>query len=173
LEKAQARYKAVYDAHVRQRNAEIISGDLVLVKTFTDSGGLAPKLLSPTAGPYHVVARTEHSFKVRTAHRDVWVHSDRVTKAPTPEDLPDGVRYVSDSADTDDDSGQEPEDIGDTTEFVVERLVSHEYRNGGGLYFKVRWFGYDPEEDTWELWDSLPEAMVMKYMRKKKMVPTP
>jgi Chromo (CHRromatin Organisation MOdifier) domain len=123
--------------------------------------------------PITWIARTEHSFKVRTAQRDVWVQSDRVTKAPTPEDHPDGVRYVSDSDDTDDDSGQELEYVGDTTEFVVERLVSHEYRNGGDLYFKVRWFGYDPEEDTWELWDSLPEAMVMKYMRKKKMIPTP
>jgi hypothetical protein len=56
LEKAQARYKAVYDAHVRQKNAKIVPGVLVLVKTFADSGGLPPKLLSPTAGPYHVVA---------------------------------------------------------------------------------------------------------------------
>jgi Chromo (CHRromatin Organisation MOdifier) domain len=167
----------VYDTHVRQRNAEIVSGDLVLVKTFADSGGLAPKLLSPTAGPYHVVARTEHSFKVRTAQRDVWVdvwvHSDRITKALVPEHLPNGVRYVSDSDETGDDSGQEMEDVDDITEFVVERLVSQEYRNGGDFYFKVRWFGYDPEDDTWELWDSLPEAKVMRYMRTKKMIPIP
>jgi Chromo (CHRromatin Organisation MOdifier) domain len=114
-----------------------------------------------------------HSFKVRTAQRNVWVHSDRETKAPTPEDLPDGVRYVSDSDEADDDSGQEMEGVGDSTEFVVERLVSHEYRDGGDLYFKVRWIGYDPEDDTWDLWDSLPGAMVMRYMRKKKMVAIP
>jgi hypothetical protein len=83
------------------------------------------------------------------------------------------VRYVSDSDEADDDSGQEMEGVGDSTEFVVERLVSHEYRDGGDLYFKVRWIGYDPEDDTWDLWDSLPGAMVMRYMRKKKMVAIP
>jgi hypothetical protein len=46
--------------------------------------------------------------------------------------------YVSDSDEIDDISGQEVEDVGDTTKFVVERLVSHDYRNGGDLYSKVR-----------------------------------
>jgi hypothetical protein len=47
LQQAQARYKALYDSHIRKRNADIAVEDLVFAKTYTDPGGLSPKLLSP------------------------------------------------------------------------------------------------------------------------------
>jgi transposase InsO family protein len=67
LHEAQYRYKAVFDAHVRQRNADFVVGDLVFVRTYADPGGLSPKLLSPASGLYALIARTNRSFKDRTA----------------------------------------------------------------------------------------------------------
>jgi Chromo (CHRromatin Organisation MOdifier) domain len=168
LQQAQSRYKAVYDAHVRQRNAEITAGDLAFVKTYADPGGLSPKLLSPASGPYAVIARTERSFKVRTMTRDMWVNSDRVTKAPVPDDLPEGVRYMSDDGRDGSlsESEDDLEDIGDTGEYVVDRLIQHSYKEGE-LHFRVRWFGYGVEDDTWEPWSALPEDIVNSYLRKR------
>jgi Chromo (CHRromatin Organisation MOdifier) domain len=157
----QQRYKDVYDAHVRVRNKDIEAGDLVFVRTFAEAPD-SPKLLVPSAGPYVVEARNERIFRVRTPSGIVQVNSDRVTKSPRPEDLPENVRC----REPDDESRRESdaEDVGNTQEYVVDRLVGHEIQDSR-LYLKVRWYGYEAADDTWELWHRLPERLVERYLR--------
>jgi hypothetical protein len=84
---------------------------------------------------------------------------------PRPEALPENVRY----REPDDESRRESdaEDVGDTQEYVVDRLVGHEMRNSQ-LYLKVRWYGYEAADDTWELWHQLPERLVERYLRQRR-----
>jgi hypothetical protein len=153
----QQRYKDVYDAHVRVRNKDIEAGDLVFVRTFSEAPG-SPKLLVPSTGPYVVEARNERIFRVRTPSGIVQVNSDRVTKSPRPEDLPENVGYRK----PDDESGGESdaEDVGETQEY--------EMRNSQ-LYLKVRWYGYEAADDTWELWHQLPERLVERCLRQHRV----
>jgi hypothetical protein len=123
----------------------------VFVRNFAEAPG-SPKLLVPCADPYVVEARNERIFRERTPSGIVQVNSDRVTKSPRPEDLPENVRY----REPDDESGSESDadDVGDTQDYVLDRLVGHEMRNSQ-LYLKVRWYGYEAADDTWELWPSV------------------
>lgn len=186
LDQAQARYKKVYDDHVRERNSDIEPGDLVLVKTFDQPAGLSPKLLSPAAGPYAVLAKRDDNscFRVRTNVGDHWFNSDRVTKCPAPADLPCEVDYVDEINSSLHRSGSEvdlemerrlqkesnePEDVGDTTEYVVDRLMEHGHDDLGELIFRVRWYACGKDEDTWEPWHALPDDKVQRYMRRHKV----
>lgn len=158
------------------------------MRTFDQPSGLSPKLLSPTAGPYAVLAKREdHSgFRVRTNAGDHWFNSDRVTKCPVPEDLPTDVKYVeglrqelnNSESDSEVDLHAERElqreiedleDVGNTTEYVVDRLVGYGHDDKGELLFKVRWYACSKDEDTWEPWHALPDDMVQRYLRKHKV----
>lgn len=46
----------------------------------------------------------------------------------------------------------EEEDGEEEDEFVVEKILSHDYSNGGGvLIYQIKWKGYDSKKDmTWE-----------------------
>jgi Chromo (CHRromatin Organisation MOdifier) domain len=48
-------------------------------------------------------------------------------------------------------------------EYIVERLVGSRRKADGSESYKVRWFGYSREEDTWEPPANLPSSMVQKY----------
>ena len=164
LRKAQARYKANHDRAVRQRNEKIEPGDEVFVKTYTDVVG-SPKLVTPAAGPYKVCRRDDTTFTVSTPSGKHRVHSDRVVLAPAPADLPENVRYAESEVSSDED---EVADVSGVEEYVVERIVAHKLE-GSQLYLKVRWYGYAASDDTWELAEGLPEDMVNRYARRKKL----
>jgi hypothetical protein len=85
LASAQKRYKSKYDAHVRERNAKLITGYWVLVKVFADS----PKLTLPLAGPYELseVDARNGTYIIKTAEGLCPVPSYRVKPAPFPRDL--------------------------------------------------------------------------------------
>jgi hypothetical protein len=129
IRRHQQRYKDVSDAHVRERNKDIRPGDLVFVKSFSHQTDVSPKLLFPAAGQYVVIKRDNRTMTVKTPSGPVRINCDRVTRAPAPEDLPSGVKYQS-ASDTED----ELEDVRETLEYVVERLVKHDYLDGR-LYF--------------------------------------
>nr|AGT16212.1 methyltransferase [Saccharum hybrid cultivar R570] len=69
----------------------------------------------------------------------------------------------------------------DKDEFVVEKLIGICYGGSGrdnGLYFKVHWEGYGPEEDTWEPIDNLSDCplKIKEFVQegyRRKILPLP
>jgi len=57
------------------------------------------------------------------------------------------------------------------SEFVFERFVDHTWNEEGVLWLLVRWFGYAPEDDTWQHSGRLPVAAVYRYCRRKGLLP--
>ena len=163
LKKTQERYKRNYDRAVRRRAEKLKCGDLVFVKTYSMSG--SHKLVTPAAGPYTVVETDGYTVTVKTPSGDHKINADRVVRAPSVEDLPENVRYVEEE---EEDSEDELKHTDNTMEYVIERLVGHK-EVGPQLYLRVRWYGYAEDDDTWELWEDLPEAMVQKYWRKHEL----
>ena len=47
-------------------------------------------------------------------------------------------------------------------EYNVERIVAKRFRDRKA-FFLVRWKGYDPEEDTWEPKQHLPDDILCKF----------
>ena len=54
------------------------------------------------------------------------------------------------------------------TEYVIERLVDHAYQDGK-LILKVRWYGCEDEDATWEPIDQLPRSTTVTYFRRKHL----
>ncbi|KAL1315975.1 DNA (cytosine-5)-methyltransferase 1-like [Arachis hypogaea] len=82
-----------------------------------------------------------------------------------------------------DDGHESSEKPSDSEEFEVERLLAICYGDPNnvkkpGIYFKVRWKGYDSSEDTWEPLDGLSDCkevlkVFVKQGLKKKLLPLP
>jgi len=49
--------------------------------------------------------------------------------------------------------------------------VDHTWDEEGVLWLLVRWFGYGPEDDTWQHSGRLPVATVYRYCRRKWLLP--
>ena len=65
-------------------------------------------------------------------------------------------------------------------EYVIETIVDHEvnrsrrnrYAKYGDTLYKVRWHGYQPDDDTWEPTKHLPRSHISRYYaRRKEPVP--
>ena len=111
-------------------------GDLVFVKTFVTEPGRSPKLEFPASGPFVVIGRDDKTFLIKTASGRQRVSSDRVTKAPVPQDLPPEFQLDSNTTGA-------REDVGLTEETVVERIVAHGVNEDGKYMVKIRWHGQD------------------------------
>ena len=176
LQAKQLRYKQAYDSHVREMNAKIAIGDLVYVKTYVSQKDLSKKLIFPAAGPFSVVgvSTSGHTVSITTPEGRITVAVDRVRKCTGPRDLPLGMQFTElpvDNADfgTDIDGCVEnPEDL---AEYVVDRIVSHRVADDGTLRLRVRWFGYDSSQDTWEPVVTLPPELVRRYVTRRRFRP--
>ena len=51
-------------------------------------------------------------------------------------------------------------------EYVVEKIVRTKRQSNGSHLYRIRWYGYGREEDTWEPREHLPEAMIRRYHRR-------
>jgi chromobox protein 1 len=49
--------------------------------------------------------------------------------------------------------------------FEVEKIVTHQKKKGR-LYYRIRWAGFKPEDDTWELPKDISDELLTKYHRK-------
>ena len=57
-------------------------------------------------------------------------------------------------------------------EYVINRLVTHALDEEGSRYLiRGRWAGYDQGSDTWEPAANIPEPMLRRYERRKRLKP--
>jgi hypothetical protein len=162
-----ARYKKLYDYHVRRRHTDLELGDSVLVKTHVLEPGRSSKLSVPVAGPYPVVKIQGVKIGVRTREGVHTLHLDRVI--PCPVDLPPGVDWAPKPI-TPLAQPRPPRESDD--EYVIERFVSHARAADDSCWLiRVRWASYGADADTWEPSTELPEHVVRKYERKKRLSP--
>jgi hypothetical protein len=94
LIKTQARYKRLYDAHVRARTADLCVRDSVAVRAYVTEPGRSPKLEFPVTDPYVLTDMTVTHCTVRTKEGPLKVHRDRVFRLPPPEALPSPIDWV-------------------------------------------------------------------------------
>ena len=52
----------------------------------------------------------------------------------------------------------------DQQEFLIDHIVTHngDPKNKTQMMFKVRWLGYNEEDDTWEPWIHLRDTLQLK-----------
>jgi hypothetical protein len=55
---------------------------------------------------------------------------------------------------------------GDEPEYVMEKIVGARQLPDGNLRYRVRWYGYSREDDTWEPASHLPKSVLRKYHRR-------
>jgi Integrase core domain len=160
LAKAQERYKRCYDAHVRLRNSQITAGEYVLIRVYADS----PKLTLPLAGPFRVIRvdARNGTYVVATREGPVRVSGDRVRPAPMPRDFPAEVKLLPPPVEC---STETP----DTTQYVIDRIISHGRNEDGEAIARIRWAGYNDDDDTWERCIDLPHEVIQKYARRKRV----
>jgi hypothetical protein len=96
---------------------------------------------------------------LRIGDDSIRVNSDRITKAPS-----NAVEMPNE----DSNEAQPSPGPDESDEYVVERVVDHADEPNGERLFRVRWYGYEEGEDTWEQEGKLPRQFIRRYWRTKK-----
>ncbi|CAN8073108.1 unnamed protein product [Agarophyton chilense] len=50
--------------------------------------------------------------------------------------------------------------------YVIERIISAGMGEDGTMHYRVRWFGYKPEEDTWQEPQTIPANFIARFWRR-------
>jgi Chromo (CHRromatin Organisation MOdifier) domain len=127
--------------------------------------GVNPKLLDQVDGPYEVVSNDDHTLLLRKGPHLVRANSDRITPAPK---IPDADRGPPLDAQDEDATGVPPTDpMLESSEegHVIDRIVWLRKEQDGTPRYRVWWYGYGREYDTWEPQEHLPEPLVRSYDR--------
>ena len=69
------------------------------------------------------------------------------------------------------DDSLEGEDVDDLTEFVIDRVIAHRVGADGQRWLRIRWFGYDSSQDSWEPVVNIPPELVRRYVRRRRLNP--
>lgn len=64
-----------------------------------------------------------------------------------------------------------------TEVFVIDEVVDHNinqgprhrYSKAGEALYRVRWYGYQPDDDTWESTGQLPRSKILSYYWSRKL----
>jgi transposase InsO family protein len=162
LAEAQARYKRNYDRTIREKNNELGVGSWVYVRRETHDTGINPKLDEQVDGPYQVLNNDGHTFLLQLGDQEVRISSDRITPAPTPRtemEIPATQGDIQPITENSTDDTEEPE-------YVFEKIVGARRESDGSLRYRIRWYGYGRDEDTWEPASHLPGDVIRRYHRK-------
>ena len=180
---AQARYKANFDAKV-SLIPQFTVGEYVVLdkppltadKTARADGEPATynKLQLPTSAPYPILQVRPHTLVIEIDGIPITVAIDRCSKYPvtidteinsdlthTPAQQEQPPREGINSEVNQELPNVEPDDLMDE-EYVVDSVVDSQ-QVGDELYYKVRWYGYTANADTWEPASSLPQHFITAY----------
>jgi hypothetical protein len=90
---------------------------------------------------------------LRIEDDSIRVNSGRITRAPS----------TAFQVSNEDSNEAQPSPVPDESdEYVVERIVDHTDGPNGERIFRVRWYGYDEQEQN------LPRQLIRRYWRDKK-----
>jgi hypothetical protein len=96
---------------------------------------------------------------LRVGDDSILVNSDRITKAPS----------TAIQVSSDDSNEAQPSPVPDeSVEYFIERIVDHIDVPHGERLFRVRWYGYEEDEDTWEQEGVITRQFIRRYWRSKK-----
>ena len=175
LTKAQLRYKHDFDRRVRTL-LRVEPGQMVFVDKPADYEGkhqdpmgedrTTKKLSYRTTGPYKVLKANESTVTVEQDGLQVAVSIDRVTVDP----VKGSGGYLNGEEHSNpvgDNPPGDPSQESPDPEYVVERIVDHE-GTGDTLQYRVRWYGYDAKDDTWEKASRIPPNFTKRYWNQVK-----
>jgi Chromo (CHRromatin Organisation MOdifier) domain/Integrase core domain/Integrase zinc binding domain len=165
LAQAQARYKENFYRSVRENNKMLKAGDWIYMRKEVHDTNVNPKLDAPADGPCEVLKMDGHTLVIRQGEETVRVSSDRVTAAPTPAD----ARSTSTAPAETRDNTPQPTDTVSDQEYVVERITGVKQLADCNLMYKIRWYGYTREHDTWEPAQHLPRYMLRRYHNRTRL----
>jgi hypothetical protein len=184
---AQQRYKSNYDEHVHPKNQEFPEGGWVYRRKEVYDVGVNPKLLDEVEGPFQVADNDDNTMLLRMGDHLVRVSSDRITPAPTPRVQTKEITYSLDVSEPGTVDSDEPDlvarhaqkgahlgeySVEDDVEYVIDRIVGRRQEIDGTIRYRVQWYGYNRDADTWELEGNLPGPMVQIYNRRVGLVTT-
>jgi hypothetical protein len=95
---------------------------------------------------------------LRVGDESVRVNSDRITRAPS---------TAVDVLNEDPNVAQTSSGPDESDEYVVERVVDHTHGPNRESLFRVRWYEFDEEDDTWEQEEKIPRQFIRRYWRSK------
>jgi Chromo (CHRromatin Organisation MOdifier) domain len=170
LAEAQARYKKNYDRTIRVKNKELDVGSWVFVRREVHDTGVNPKLDDQADGPFRILGSDGHVVILQQGVDKVRVSADRVAPTPKPTPTP-STPLQAPPPDTAENSepppaadAQFPDEVEESGEdYVFEKIVGARVGKNNKNEYKVRWFGYSREDDTWEPASHLPEAALKRY----------
>ena len=182
LTHAQAQYKRQFDKTVSEPPT-FLPGEEVFLDRPPDFSATAlenedghRKLLPKTTGPYRIISADDNTVTIdRNGLKDT-VSTDRVTRAPPQvitrlTDPSVGTRREPPPVTVDPDStvpvtpntvtpdGAPPPE----PEYAIDRIVGHGEDDKGRPLYRVRWYGYPPEDDTWEPAGNIPDNFLRRY----------
>jgi Chromo (CHRromatin Organisation MOdifier) domain len=130
------------------------------------------------SGRSPVIDVNEDGIAIRKAHLDdceqilvplalrpPFLYLEHYPKSQT-EKLPSGEKLVKNPWGLKNDAtGPRPTEI-DEPEYVLDKIVGLRKADDGTWRYRVRWYGYTRENDTWETADHIPDNVVRRYHRR-------
>jgi hypothetical protein len=142
------------------------------VRREVHDAGTNPKLDRQVDGPYRVVETDDRTFVLQKGEERARISSDRVTPAPAPlgETHTSGRDPREEESVTCADGAPEVAGIpGEEAEYVFEKISEVRQMADGSLRYRVRWYGYGRDSDTWEPANHLPESAIRRYHRRTRL----
>ena len=177
LTKSQSRYKSDYDSRVRPKAMPEV-GSYVYCRVQIDPRDEEGhrkrryKLRSKAKGP-HRVLRTDssnNSIVIQRGREEERISLQHATPAPHVK----STSFDNDAQVSIEMPGTQPRvDEPRRTDFhVIDNVVGDTVRNGKPE-FKIRWFNFGPQHDTWGPPNHIPRNFVVRYCKQRHTAPPP
>ena len=129
--------------------------------------------LRPKATEPHKVLSTRpenNTLVIQKGHEEERVSLQHATPAPQVNSTPAEI----DSHIPMDMPGEQPilQEPEESDFYIVDRVADYRVRNAKSE-FKIRWFNYGPQYDTWEPPSHIPRNFVVRFCRQRNIAPPP
>jgi hypothetical protein len=115
-----------------------------------------------------VIKSEGHTLLIRIGEDDVRVSNTRVTHAPSPqtETLPHGDNLDDSHGELRNATSDPTPKETDEPEYVMDKIVGLRKADDGTWRYRVRWYGYTREDDTWEPAAHISDNVIRRYHRR-------